>query len=108
MSNPLLKPRISPQEIAVFRALLSSDERWLTAREVSARAEGVSDRTVRAILTRYRHGLVEWVEVFPEFRYRLTTAVDNPEVAEYVARLRQAAAALGVPLPVLPEGRSDV
>jgi predicted transcriptional regulator len=81
--------KISPHEVAVFKTLMAADQ-WLTAAGIAERAQ-VAPRTARKHLTKLAElKLVDHVEVFSGYRYRLAgDAADRNR--HYYGRLIEAA-----------------
>lgn len=89
---------LSRHEVEVFRVLMSEPARWWTHIEIGEAADAVSDRTVRLHTKRLVDaGLIEVIEVFPGYRYRIAQDGRKRNSA-YLTRLRRAALALGIDL----------
>lgn len=86
--------RVSEHLIRVYRAVVASND-WCSSAQVTAAAD-VAPRTARAHLHWLaRAGVVEWVELSPEYRYRLA-ADPTPEAAAVRASLEAAMGVLAI------------
>jgi predicted ArsR family transcriptional regulator len=76
----------SRHEVLVYRVLAKRE--WITSREIAERT-GVAPRTARAHLRKLALlGVVDFVEAFDGYRYRMTedTANRNREYSDRIAR----------------------
>jgi hypothetical protein len=89
------KNEISLQEVKVYMALVEARGKWLTNAEICKQADGVSQRTVRAVTLKFtKLNLLDLAEVFPAHRYRWPDKAAKRN-ASYVLRLQQAAEVFG-------------
>lgn len=96
------RSEVSRHEVEVYRVLVESRDSWLSSREVAEKAQ-VSARTARShALKLVRLGILEQVDAFPGYRYRLTDQSRLSQDAEgHRSRLRLTAEALGVELELM-------
>jgi DNA-binding IclR family transcriptional regulator len=91
------RDEVSLHEVAIYKALCSANDAWLTSAELAIRAK-VAPRTARAhALKLTRLGVVDRAPVFPGHRYRIAEHTAE-RGSDYVARLRHTASVLGIDL----------
>jgi hypothetical protein len=82
---------VSAELVHVFNILVTSGRGWMTNAEVGRRLPTVAPRTVRAHTRRLaRASVLEWVEAFPEYGYRVADPMPV-DAAAVVAKIRAAA-----------------
>jgi len=90
--------RITREGFQTYRYLKANRQRWVTVDDV-ANAGGFVGRTARKHLADLTSaGVVDRIEVFPAFRYRLADP-PPPRASDLVGRLEQAAEVYGAPRP---------
>ena len=90
--------QISVYQVKIFAVLKSATQCWLSNREIGTQLKGVRPRTVSAHTARLvKLGLLEQIELFPEYRYRVSDKAQqrNPK---YLVRLAEAARLHGITL----------
>ena len=86
-------PAVSPQQVAVFSALIASGT-WITNNEIASAVGNISSRCVRGHTARLAEiGLAEFVELFPGRRYRLRPGAAD---SAHGRRLIEAAVIFGI------------
>jgi DNA-binding CsgD family transcriptional regulator len=81
--------QISLYEVKIYRTFLGTPDKWFTNQEVASLI-GVAARTVRAHTRRLTSiGVLEQAELFPAYRYRLSTEAGQIDMG-YMNRLNRA------------------
>jgi hypothetical protein len=90
------KQDISVQEVEIHAVFRREPEKWLTNAEVRKAIKSVAPRTVAEHTRRHcERGILDKVETFPSFRYRLAR---KPDGAAYRRKVEEAAAVFGIEL----------
>lgn len=97
---------ISIYELKIYNHLRANPNSWFTHRDLAS-AVGFAERTVRAHVLRFvKLGIIDRVEVFPAYRYKLSSKAAKRNQA-YVQKLERASEVFGLPETPVTTGKVD-